>query len=186
MEALKRLLRGGASLVRMRSYAMLHGDLPPAATRQADVLSWRTGSEPLSWRTGSEPLFWLTGAQLFGVISTSSGLPALLISGLPPSALCGRVGEFVTVYPDIVGAAETRMLTQQLISAADGTATAIVDEAFTGSGRVDVGAPETAVFEPVDIPSVTRSAGTNFFYDWTFSQVFADEVGGFEEYDPWG
>lgn len=186
MEALKRLLQGGVAGVRLTARPTVWGALPAAETRQAEPVRWTTGDETLAWTAGGEAMSWFTGAIIGAAITTVGGLPGLLLTGLPPSALVGRVGEPVTVYPEYASqdGAQSRVLLRRLVSDASGVATAVVDAAFTVTGRADVGV-ESGVFEALDMPRAPRRVGENWFYDWSFAQVFADEVGGFEEIDPW-
>lgn len=186
-EALKRLLRGGANLVRLRNYPMTW-DLIPREIRQSEPIRWTTGAEALAWQTGSEPLVWLTGAVLDGAATTAFDLPALTITGLPPSTLVGLPGEPITVWASAgsldYATAQTRTLLRRVTSDENGEAVALLDSAVTNAGRVDLGF-ETAAFEAVELPRAQRGWSSQFFYDWNFVEVFADEVGGFQEIDPW-
>jgi hypothetical protein len=184
MEALKRLLRGGSRLVRLRSYPLVFGALPDDATRRMERLEWFSEGYPLEWETAGDPMLWLTGPVISASPTTWRGFPAVELGGLPSSALVARVGEFITVTAES-GEEETRIVLQPVRTNHAGIAIAVVDEAFTIAGRADVGASETGVFEPLSMPRTMRPVGEEWLYEWEFSEVFADEVDGFDELDPW-
>jgi hypothetical protein len=187
MEALKRLLRGGANLVRLRNYPMVW-DTIPLEIRASEPLRWTTGAESLAWQTGAEPLAWFTGTVASGAITTVDGFPAITITGLPPNTLVGRPGEPVTVWASLLSldfnSAQARTLLRHVTSDANGIATVVLDQPVTVSGRVDLGF-ETAVFEANGLPRTQRTVGQQWVYDWDFTEVFSDEVGGFQEINPW-
>ena len=188
MEALKRLLRGGANLVRLRNYPMVW-DTIPLEIRAAEPMVWTTGAENLAWQTGSAAaLTWFTGTVASGAITTVNGLPAITVTGLPPNTLVGLPGEPVTVWASMgsldYATAQARALLRRVTSDANGIATAVIDRAVTNSGRVDLGF-ETAAFEANGLPRTMRTVGQQWVYDWDFTEVFPDEVGGFNERNPW-
>lgn len=188
MEALKRLLRGGANLVRLRNYPMVWQRIP-LDIRGAEPMVWATAAEALAWQTGSaEALAWFSGTVATGAITTVDGLPALTISGLPPNTLVGLPGEPVTVWASMVSldytTAQARTLLRRVTTDGNGVATAVIDSAVTNTGRVDLGF-ETAAFEAVGLPRTQRTVGQQWAYDWDFVEVFADEAGGFTEVNPW-
>ena len=186
-EALKRLLLGGANLVRLRNYPMAWERIP-MEVRAAEPMAWTTGAESLAWQTGGEPLAWFTATVASGAITTVGGLPAITITGLPPNTLVGLPGEPVTVWASMgsldYATAQARTLLRRVTSDANGIATAVLDRAVTNSGRVDLGF-ETAAFEATSLPRTQRGWSAQFFYDWDFVEVFSDEVGGFQEINPW-
>ena len=47
------------------------------------------------------------------------------------------------------------------------------------------GARATGVFRPVSYPRAVQPSIGAWSYDWQFREVFADEVGGFQEVNPW-
>lgn len=187
MEALKRLLRGGANLVRLRNYPMTWERIP-FATRAAEPMAWTTGAENLAWQTGTETLTWWTGTVVSGAITTVDGFPAIAVSGLPANTQVILPGEPLTVWPSFVAldytAAQARTALRAATTDANGQATIVLDQAVTITGRVDLGF-ETAVFEAVGLPRTMRTVGQQWAYDWEFVEVFADEVGGFTEVNPW-
>lgn len=194
MEALKRLLRGGVHLVRLRSRPLYVGQQIDGDTRSGEVLQWFSELDIMDWLTGNEGMLWLeSGVLLTAAPTTVDGFPAVTISGFPTSTgqepqLVGRVGEFITVYPsfDNNDGGVTAMLLRDLYVEEDGSAVAVTDTAIPFEGRADIGTGETAAFEPVRMPRALHSYGQSWFYDWEFSQVYEDEVeGGFVELNPW-
>jgi hypothetical protein len=185
MEAMKRLIQGGANYVRLWSRPMLYA--LPDAERVGDLLSWRTDVEVMSWTTaGREPMVWLTGRVIEVVLTTVDGLPAARLSGLPASQTVALPGEPISFYAAVGDPypSESRTILRELVSDGDGVATAVLDKAATHTGRADIGI-ETGVFKALDIPDPSRVVGEEWYYDWMFREVFSDEVGGFEEINPW-
>ncbi len=199
MEVLKRLLRGGLNAVRLNSYPInfRHGPVPDSI-RQSWPLAWETGAgADLAWRAGSGPngLKWFTGGYVdpngVGRIATATkldtspaGFGRLAVTGLPPNAQIARVGEFVRVYGATL---DTRMLLRPVRSDANGEATIWLDSETGGGGRINFGIPETGVVIADEMPRVVRPNIVDWTYDWSFRQIFEDEIeGGFTEVDPWG
>lgn len=185
MEALKRLVEGGAKYVRLQSYPMLYA--PPTAARGGGgVVKWTAGGETLTWDDDGYTLAWLSNALTDIVLTTASGFAAVRISGFPPGAKVAAVGEPVSFFaaPGDLLPAQSRTVLRAAHSDDSGVATIVLDDAPTAFGRVVVGW-ETAVFEVTSVPDPQRTVGQNWFYDWQFLEVFSDEVGGFDEVDPW-
>lgn len=190
VEALKDYLRGGVGLVRLRSIRNpLFTRLPARELLGAERLDWTTEAEAMGWTTGAEPMLWLTGAVIGATLTTdAAGFPAALLTGLPASATVAAPGDYIEVFPTLGAAAgEVRRLAKPVVTDATGAATARVTEAFSfaTAARATLGATDTGVFEALEIPRAIQPAGQQFEYDWRFLEVFADEVGGFEEFDPW-
>lgn len=190
-EVLKRLLRGQSNLVRLYS-TPVNWHLDAAAERQfrqGAFFGWTTGDDPLGWITGGSPLIWFSGAFLDSVtIGTSRGFPAITVSGLPVSSLVARPFELVTFFadatdPDEVGV--SIMVMAQARSNASGVAVIRLYSTPPYAARVSIGAPETAVFRAVSVPSSEQPVGANWTLPWEFSEVFADDVGGFTEIPDW-
>jgi hypothetical protein len=189
MEMLKRYLEG-VNLVRLFSYPISwHFDRPEQVVRRgrvyndlgktyvevfgtapdsevlrpADFLtlylpgSGTLNTNPLDWLTSGAPLDWKTMTD-----------PFFWVSG---SAYAGT----------------TVQATQPVIS--DGTGRAIVPVFETVPDTADVylvfGAADTGAFRPMEYPRAVQPHLGNWTYEWDFREVFADEVGGFSEVNPW-
>lgn len=188
MEMLKRFVAGGVGLVRLNSYPInWHLDAAAAASwRQSHRVSWSQSGDDVSWRDGADLVTWFSGAVLTGAAGTSGGWPILTVTGLPPSRLVARPGEFVTLFAstaDMTGA--TAQIVTEARSDADGVAVLRLFSALTGSGRVNIGTSDTGVFKATTIPRSVQPVGGDWTYAWQFREVFADEVGGFTEVNPW-
>jgi len=187
IEMLKRYLEG-INLVRLNSYPInwhIEANGNPAL-RQSRPLLWSAGGDPLEWESGSEPLLWFTGTYVTGTTATVDGRPVLYVTGLPPNMLVIRPAEFITLF------SETGSETVQAVAPATtddtGAATILLFEApaesYT-SARVNLGTCDTGVFRPVDYPRAVQPVRGDWSYTWSFREVFEDEVGEFEEFDPW-
>jgi hypothetical protein len=189
-EVLKRLLRGGAALVRLQSSPInWHLDAESAAAWQAGgFLRWITGADaPLTWNATGGTVSWFSGLFLTGVIGTSNGFPSLTLSGLPASQPVIRPGESVQVFqdpgdPDEVGVSIMAVAPAQ--SNADGVAVIRLISAPPYAARVAIGR-ETAVFRAVSVPSSEQPVGANWTLPWDFQEVLPAEVGGFVENRDW-
>ena len=188
MEMLKRCLEG-IHAVRLNSMPV--NWWPDAAAelnlfRQAVPLDWAAADVPLSWTDAAVSLLWFSGTVLFATLTTSGGYPAVQVTGLPPNVLIARPGEFVTSY---VTPADRIGSTAQVLAPAYSDAAGVVVirllTALAFAGRISIGGSDTAVFKPVAYPRSVQPLAENWFYSWSFREVFADEVGGFEEVDPW-
>ena len=190
-EVLKRLLKGRSNLVRLYSSPInWHLDaLAEKELRQGAFFTWETGSFPLAWVTGSDPVAWFSGAFLNTVtIGTSLGFPAITVSGLPPSTMVARPGEFVTLFEnaaDDLEAGVSIMVMSPAQSNASGVAVIRLYSTPPYADRVSIGAAETAVFRAVSVPSSEQPFGANWTLPWEFSEVFSSDVGGFTEVQDW-
>lgn len=188
MEMLKRFVAGGVGLVRLNSYPInWHLDAAAAKSwRQSHQITWSQSGAGVAWTDGASAVTWFSGAILSGVAGTSGGWPTLTVTGLPPSRLVARPGEFVTMFAsnsDQTGA--TAQVVTEARSNASGIAVLRLFSAMSGSGRVNIGTSDTGVFEAVSIPRAVQPVSGDWSYAWSFREVFADEVGGFAEVNPW-
>ena len=177
MEALKRYLDGGQHYVRLVSRRINRGPAYPDALRQSGVLTY--SGAPGTW-VGP----WYTGT----VLTATRQSPAftLQVEGLPPSTTVAWPGEFVTVYRASDQAESTVMVSRPAQSNGSGVANIRTVTEASWSGRINIGTSETAVFAAMGIPRAARPLSGDWFYDWSFREVFASELsGGFEEIDPW-
>lgn len=109
------------------------------------------------------------------------------VSGLPPNTFLGGPGDFV-LLDDGAGGFLARMMAQERVSTSGGTSSVkVIEKVPTGwSGTVTFGVRDTGVFLPLTVPRAIQPARGDWSYDWTFEEVFAEEVdGGFEEQNPW-
>ena len=182
MEALKRLLDGGLHLVRLHSRRINYRPAYDDDARQGAPLTWRqdSGPAPLDW----SGLTWVSGVAL--TAARQSPAHTLRVDGLPPSVVIAWPGEFLTVYRASDSAESTVMVERVARTNASGVALIRTVTEARWDGRVSIGTSDTAVFEALSIPRAARPVSGDWTYDWSFSEVFADEVGGFEEINPWG
>lgn len=188
MAVLARLLDGGLHYVRLRSRQINQTAPLPALSRKAVPVQWMEEAAPLGWSENSNSLLWFTGAVLEATRQGASDLGGfrLSVSGLPPGTIVAWPGEYVTVYRGSDGAESRSMVIAAARSNSSGVAIVRTLSEVAWSGRVDIGTSTTGAFEVLGIPSPQRPHRGNWSYDWRFREVFADEVGGFEERDPWG
>ena len=185
-EMLARFLDGGANLVRLSSYPInWHLD----AARDKGLLSsteieWLNSGDPLAWTTGGQPLLWFDGTVLSGVVSGNE----ITVSGLPANMLVARPGDFLRAFVDLTGSdGDVSQVVTEARSDASGVAVIrLFDDLADGTyARVNLGDSDSRVFEAVELPRSHQPLGANWFFEWNFREVFADEVGGFNELDPW-
>lgn len=156
MEMLGRLLLGGAHGVRLSSWSP----------------NWALDQIP---RGGHDFL----SIALTATATSSSGLAAWRIAGVPPGFPLMKPGERFRVGGALYQAVN------RVVANASGVAIARVLTATSGSGALTLRAQETAVFRPESIPTAPQTPGADFIFRWSFREVFADEVGGFVDIDPW-
>jgi hypothetical protein len=189
-EVLKRLLAGGESLVRLYSWSVnpaRDGRLE-AGTRDAARIDWTESGIDLDWNDAGTSMIWYDGTILAGTRTTDGGWQAVDVTGLPASTLVARPGEFLTVFADET---DTTGQTVQVLTAATSDASGdatirLVDQLPLASGRINIGTRDTAAFEVTRMPRAVQTLGGDWVYEWSFREVFSDEVaGGFTELDPW-
>ena len=185
-EMLIRHLDGGANLVRLNSYPInWHLDQQRlAALRSSQQIVWTDDGDPLAWQDNGQPLLWFDGTILSGVVSGSE----ITVSGFPANTLICRPGDFVQVFGELADASgDISQATSEATSNASGVAVIKLFDALTAGSypRVNIGVSESRVFEVEAMPRSAQPIGQNWFYQWNFREVFADEVGGFTEVNPW-
>lgn len=188
MEALKRYLDGGINLVRLSSCKIPVGKIGVAPdTLRSTPLEWEAGGVDLDWTSGGTPLVWYAGTPFFGTVSTVAGVPRLTVFGLPPNTLIALPGEFLTIYLDEGDqTGETHMIAAPATTNSAGSVSIRLVTLPSFGGRVSFGTSETAVFEVEGgLPRAMRPANLDWTYSWSFREVFANEVGGFTEINPW-
>ena len=185
-EMLIRHLDGGANLVRLNSYPInWHlDDVDLKGVRSAQRLLWDADGNPLTWETGGQTLIWFSGSVLTGTVSGN----VLTVSGLPPNRLICRVGDHIELFSGVDSASGgMTQATSPGTSDENGVAViALFDPIAPGAyGWVNIGASDSRVFEALEMPRAMQPVDGNWFYEWRFREVFADEVGGFTEVNPW-
>lgn len=120
-----------------------------------------TALTPLSWETPDGPLSWSND------LNTNT--------------------ESLTWF---TGGQNTYTVQSITAAKADDTGTAYIPVVETlpdeTDAEVTLRASASGVFRPVDYPRAVQPLTGNWTYQWAFREVFADEVGGFREINPWG
>lgn len=185
-EMMIRHLDGGANLVRLSSYPInWHLDQQRLeALRSSQRLTWTDDGTPLAWQDNGQTLSWFNGTIVSGVASGKQ----ITVSGLPANTLICRPGDFVRGFSNLT--TDTGPIAQATAEATTNASGVAVIKLFDAlpSGtypRVNIGASESRVFEVEQMPRSPQPLGQNWFYQWNFREVFADEVGGFTEVNPW-
>jgi hypothetical protein len=187
-EMLKRLLQGGENYIRLTSRPInWHIDAQAAigSNRPLRSFTWTQGGFPVEWTSGGAVLLWELG--LDGTLTTVNGLPAIVVNGLPLSALVARPGDYLTVYENAADTTgSTVMVMAPAYSNASGAATIKLYSAPAYAGRVVLGSQDTGVFKAVgELPSAMQPVAQNWTLAWQMEEVFTDEVGGFTEDNTW-
>ena len=192
MSILKRLLVGGQNYVRLYSYPInWHLDASRESGYRALVpLEWTAGGAHLVWLSGSSDLVWTTGATITATaLNVSGAYPVITVTGLPPSILVARPGEFLTVFAnpdDLTGGSTVQVLAPAYSNDAGVAFIKLFSAPSIATGRVNIGQSDTAVFRVVgDLPRSQQPVGADWSYAWQLQEVFADEVGGFVEDADW-
>lgn len=124
------------------------------------------------------PHEWLSQALSASAV-TSGGMSAWRVVGLPPGFPLTRPGDTFTVGG----------VPYQAVNAAQANASGVADirviDVVAGAGSLLLDQVETAAFKVAQAPEPRQGLGQNWVYSWSFREVFADEVGGFNEVDPW-
>lgn len=189
MDVMADLLEGGTNAVRLYSRPNnWHLDAArDAEWRQSVPLLWASDGADLEWTSSGVELGWFDGALLTGTTGTDAGgFPNIIVSGLPPSRLVARPGEFLTVFDSLdASAGQTVKVMRPAYSDASGVANIRLVKALPALAdvRVNLGASETGVFLPDSIPSAPQNTAGDWVFRWTFTEIFADPYGGFEEID---
>jgi hypothetical protein len=154
MHSLARLLANGIGAVRLTSWSP----------------NWYL-DRPVEYQWLSQPLS--------AVATTSGGMSAWQVSGLPPRYPLTRPGDTFKV-----GGQAWQSVNAAVANDA-GVAEIRVIGATSGGGALLLDAVESAAFKVDATPEPKQGLGANWIYSWSFREVFADEVGGFTEVNPW-
>jgi len=189
MEMLKRFLEG-IHLVRLHSYPInWHLDTTEKGIRRGNVYSD----------------LGVTFIEVFGLqpdtlVARPADFIRLLISADPNTELSElpwansedplvweNSGQPVTWYHGSGNLGISVQVTQPVFSDDTGRAVIPVFETVPDQNEIYLifGASDTGAFRPISYPRSVQPASGNWSYDWEFREVFADEVGGFVEVDPW-
>lgn len=182
VEALKRYLDGGIHLVRLWSRPInWHLDDQRDEVWRPWSIEWSVPPGGFSWETPPDGFSWFGHDPAGGVAGTDAeGFPIITLTGLPPSRLVVRPGEFITM------GSLTAMVVRPAWSDASGMAVVRLLTALAGSGAAFVGTRETGVFAADELPRSVQPVGKDWSYSWAFTEVFEDEGRGpFVEVDPW-
>jgi hypothetical protein len=162
------VLRGDVYSDLGRTYVVLNG-LPPnqIVARPADYLTLflpagaTTDPQPVEWLNGTDPLTW-------DVDDSTSPDPLVWFHGAPYGGTVVQV-------------------TSPARSDDSGRAVIAIFETVANQTQITVsyGASDTGVFRPDVYPRAVQPQLGSWSYDWSFREVFADEVGGFVEVNPW-
>jgi len=184
-ESLKRLLDGGVNLVRLNSPAVnWHLDALSAGGLVTAPVRWEDSEGVMEWTHGGDPLLWFTGPVLVATVTMLDGFAALSVSGLTPGRLVCRAFDVVRVYAAGVSAGTARVV--RTVHADNSGVAVIPLHSALPAGIVSIGDQESAVFEAMDMPRSPQPMGQNWFYQWNFREVLADEIpGDTSELDPW-
>jgi hypothetical protein len=185
MEELKEQIAGGTHLVRVDCHSAIWHLRRADREFLAAALNLTAGGVTLSLTSGGAPvLMGAGGAALSGEPGTSGGFPILTVSGLPPNRIVVRPHERVS----ITDGTDTETARALRVTSSNGSGEAVIrlSEAMTiAEGKVEIGGPESIVFEAMDLPQAVQPYRGDWAYTWQFREVFAAEVGGFTEVDPW-
>jgi len=130
-------------------------------------------------RVGGEAEFGRLTIGLTATATTSAGFGAWQVDGLPPQFPLVLAGDRFTVAGTLWRAINAAQ------ADASGRAIIRVMGAPSGSGTLLLDQKESAVFR-VDgaMPPSAPQVGS-YTYSWSLREIFADEVGGFTEVNPW-
>lgn len=192
-EMLKRYLAGGVHAVRLRSPSInWHLDqIQRAALLNSTPLRWTMPPESIGWISGNADLHWFDGVVVRGGPSAPDPGGAwhiLSLTGLPPNRLIVRAGDYLRAYVvDNEAVSQVAQVVTDARSREDGTASVRIFSAITlPDARINLAGQDEAVFQVEgDLPRSVQPLGSNWSYTWNLREVFADEVGGFVEINPW-
>ena len=187
-EMLKQLLEGGVHAVRLQSSPInwwMDEVARSGAALNPSSLIWNVPPAPVAWNLGSSPVAWVTGAAVIGGTPGSLGpWGTLQVTGLPPHMIVARPGDFIRVYsPTDPTVWEIARVMRPATTSGAGAVTLKLDRVLTISGgRVNMAGQDEGVFRVEGpLPRAVQPLTGDWQYTWRFREVFADEVGGFDE-----
>lgn len=180
MEVMKRLLRGGVDLVRLtHQTTRFNCALVRDNQRGARQVGWIVPPMPFTWEVPPPPFTWFDGETIYGTLTTLGGYPAISVTGLPPNEMVALPGEFVVI------AGSPHMVLNPAYSDDDGVVVIQLMTQPTSGGEVVIGGMDTGVFKADAMPRSVQPGAGDWSYTWSFTEVYADERGPFEEVNPW-
>ena len=190
MEMLKDLLRGGIHAVRLRSSPInWHLDEMSRRDRMGGTpFEWVSSEGDFTWQNAGMTFSWFAEAHANGGVPVmQDGWCMLPVTALPPIFTVARPGDFIRVHSATTSASQTARVLRPAITNAAGEVVLRLDRPITISGgRVNMVAQDEGVFRVEgELPRAMQPTGANWSYSWTFREVFADEVDGFTERNPW-
>jgi len=185
VEMLKQQLAGGRHLVRVECTSAVWQLARAEAVFRSAGVDWTASGVSLNWTSGGVDLLWVDGDYaLYGNPAADGDWDAISVTGLPPSRIVARPSERIAVT-DGLTTEEATVLTVAR-SDASGAATIRLASAVTLSGRVNIGAAASIVFEARDLPRAVQTVRGRWVYTWEFREAFETEFAdGWTEVDPW-
>ncbi|NUM72730.1 hypothetical protein HUU40_00070 [candidate division KSB1 bacterium] len=187
MEALKRYLKGGIHLVRLRykTRTKFGPDVVNDELRGGEYIGWIEPPAGVEWTEPPGGVVWFNGTNLTCTIVTDdAGFPNIRIEGLPPNKLVALPGEFVEIV-SVSDVVESHVVAKPTYSNGSGVARVRVVDVPSFGGRVSLGSYDTGVFKADELPEAMEPGGADWSYTWNFTEVYEDERGPFVELNPW-
>lgn len=190
-EVLKELLEGGKNLVRVKSMPVnwyFDETVIEGYAMKPSIVDWTKAGTDVDWTKAGTDMVWLSSARLLGTKGFSNGFHTVTLTGLPANVLIARPGEYVKGYAidGLEGDGSTAKVLKPSYSNSSGVAVVTLMSELSDVFHVELNATESSVFMiDGDLPIGVQPVNGNWSYPWAFREVFADEVGGFTEIDPW-
>ncbi|WP_108500531.1 hypothetical protein [Paracoccus indicus] len=187
-EMLKQLLDGGVHAVRLQS-SPINWWLDELDRQSPELnptlMTWQRPPEAIAWQQDGAPITWVVGGSVLGGTPTTSGPWGYLpVTGLPPGVTVARPGDFIRITSmSDPGIWEIARVMRPATTNGAGAVTLKLDRTPTiAGGRVNMAGQDEGVFRVEgDLPRAVQPVSGDWQYSWTFREIFADEVGGFEE-----
>lgn len=181
-------LTDGVHAVRVSSFPVNRATLVPSADgrRRSHPLRWSASGDPLAWEADGEPLSWFTGTVLRGTPGEEDGWSIIEVEGLPPDVLVARPAEYVRVFAASDEGVSTQVVAPAWSDASGVSRIRVLNAVPEGSDqRVNIGPSHTGVYRITNFDPDLRRRFDEQEITVDLREVFEDEVGGFEEVDPW-
>lgn len=188
MEMLKRQMRHGVDLVRVKSppvnWFLDHLGNDDLRVSEIDWTTTLYGSE-IDW-TYTGPLAWFNDLSKQGTTGTDGkGFDTITVTGLPPNRLVCRPADVVRSYDDSIQSIGVARALTEARTDASGEVTIRLDGPLP-SGIISIGDFEERVFAVNgEFPSTDQTVSGNWFYPINLIEVLPAEYAGATEVDPW-